>query len=307
MKRNKFFNTGGLYIALIMLVASFSLTSCLKDNGPGSVNFGDSPALVAFQYAGIGPVPYVAAIYGKSTDSSDVEITLSVASLTLKTPVTVTVTQDDAGANAYKATDTVGGKVDNIMPTSLYSLQNGGKITINPGQQIVKMRINYVGQNIDFDQNYIIGLKLVNASGAILTSNLNNAIVTVVLKSVYAGTYNVDGYVFRNLGDGTNDPSLGGNFSGFSQALSTIDKNTVTLAPLWSSGAAAAGVTGTQIYINPTTFAATVSSTGNATLKNATGYNSHYDPAKKIIYVSYLWGTSPNNRSEIDTLTLTGP
>ncbi|SDT60679.1 protein of unknown function [Mucilaginibacter mallensis] len=197
MKRNKFFKTGGFHLALIMLVASFSLTSCLKDNGPGSVNFGDSPALVGFQYAGIGPVPMVTKILGKSTDASDIEVTLSVASLTLKTPVTVNVVPDPAGFNTYKT------NVDTnavLLPSTQYALANGGKVTISPGQQIVKLHITFTGDQINFNNDNTLAFKLQDASGATIASNLSEIILKILLKSIYEGAYTNNGTFFDTGG-----------------------------------------------------------------------------------------------------------
>ncbi|WP_183576197.1 DUF1735 domain-containing protein [Mucilaginibacter sp. X5P1] len=193
MKRNKFFKTGGLYLALIMLVASFSLTSCLKDNGPGSVNFGKSPALVAFQYAGIGNVPYVMSIHNVNTVTTNVEVSLSVASITQSTPVTGTVVVDQDSSASYVKHDTAGGNVDHILPTSLYSIANGGKFTIAPGTQFASIPITLAGDKIDFTQNYILVLKITGASGAQLTTNLNYATLIITLQSIYQGTYTVTG------------------------------------------------------------------------------------------------------------------
>jgi len=197
MKRNKFFKTGGLYLALIMLVASFSLTSCLKDNGPGSVNFGKSPALVAFQYAGIGNVPYIEAIHNQSTVTTNVEVSLSVASITQSTPVTGTVVVDPDSSAAYMKANSG----TNILPTSLYSIANGGKFTIAAGKQFASIPITLAGDKIDFSKNYFLVLKITGASGAQLTSNLNYATVQITLLSVYAGSYTVTGsFVDKVLG-----------------------------------------------------------------------------------------------------------
>ncbi len=205
MKRNKFFKTGGLYLALIMLVASFSLTSCLKDNGPGSVNFGNSPALVAFQYAGIGNVPYIEAIHNQSTVTTNVEVSLSVASITQSTPVTGTVVVDQDSSNAYKNADT--SKHYHVLPTSLYSIGNGGKFTIAAGKQFASIPITLAGDKIDFTQNYILVLKISGASGAKLTTNLNYATLQVTLLSVYAGSYTVTGsFVDKLLGTSPTTP-----------------------------------------------------------------------------------------------------
>lgn len=193
MKINKLFSKKrGMILAGIALI-SISLTSCLKDNSPGSVDFSKSPALVAFQFQAAAPKPYVESIHNVNTVTTNVEIALSVSTITQSTPVTGTLVPDDAGAAAFIAADTADGKVDHIMPTSLYTVANGGKFTIAAGQQIIKIPITLPGDKIDFSQNYIIGLKIADVSGAQLTDNLNSAILVVTLQSVFEGTYNVTG------------------------------------------------------------------------------------------------------------------
>jgi hypothetical protein len=192
MKRNYLFkNTGGVML-LSALLAVTLLSSCLKDKSPGAINFADSPPLVGFQYSGFAETPITTKIHGQSTDTTGVEITLSVASLTLKTPVTVTVSVDNADAQAYAQTDTVGGKpADVVLSSSLYTIANGGKVTINPGQQIVKLKISFAGDKINFNQYNILGLKItaVAPSSVVIATNLNFALLALTLQSVYEGEY----------------------------------------------------------------------------------------------------------------------
>src|ERR1700744_453133 len=95
MKRNKFFkNMGRVYLAIGILTMTL-LSSCLKDNSPGSVDFSKSPALVGFQYLGFGATPLLTKLFAQPNVTSNVEVTLSVASITLSSPVTVNVAVDD--------------------------------------------------------------------------------------------------------------------------------------------------------------------------------------------------------------------
>jgi len=218
MKINySFKNTGRFLLATGLLVTTL-LSSCLKDNSPGTINFGKSPALIGFQYAGEAATPYVAAILPNSgIVYTSVEVTLSVASLTLKSAVTATLSEDAAGEAAYKA------NVDStahVLPTSEYTIQKS--ITIPAGKQTITIPITFAGASIDFTKNNIIGLKLTNASGAEIASNLANAIVTVVLKSKYQGTYTVTG----NLIDVT-VPSITGTYPIAGVFLQTVTANTV--------------------------------------------------------------------------------
>ena len=187
MKRNYLFKNMGRVSLIIGLLATTLLSSCMKDNSPGSIDFSKSPALVGFQYKGFSAVPMLTKLFAQPNQVRAVEITLSVASLTLKTPVTVTVGLDAAGEANYKKT------VDsnaNVLPASEYTIANGGVITIQPGQQIVKLNITYAADKIDFSQDYILGLKINSVTGGpIIASNLSNIILTIALQSIYEGEY----------------------------------------------------------------------------------------------------------------------
>lgn len=196
---NVFKNTGRV-CTVLALAAATMLSSCLKDTSPGSVDLSKSPALIGFQYAGLSATPYTAAILpNPGVVFSGVEVTLSVPSLTLSSTVTAKVTEDVAGENAYKTANAG----THILPASDYSFS--GAVTISPGQQVVKVPITFAADKIDFTQNYIIGLQLTDASGAIIATNLNEAIVIITLKSPYQGTYTVNG----TMSDHTN-PNLTG-------------------------------------------------------------------------------------------------
>lgn len=297
MKKYKLFSKrGGMLIAGFALIAS-ALTSCLKDNGPGSVDFSKSPALIAWQYHAGSATPITTKMLGKSTDTTGVEVALSVASITLGSNVTATVAVDNAGANAYIA-DHAG---SHLLPSTLYTIPNP-VVTVKAGQQFAKLKILFKGDQIDFDQGYVLGLKITSANGAQVPSNLNSAILLLTLQSIYEGNYDYKGYALR-LGDN----QLTGNFSGASAPLGTVSKYAVSFSPLWGDGKGfIAGIDGTFLTVDPATNKVTAASTTNGTLHSDPGYNSHYDPATKTFYVSFSWNT-PGARQSIDTLKYSGP
>lgn len=184
MKRSYLFkNIGGVCLAVALLVSTL-LTSC-KDNSPGSINFSKSPALVGFQYTGFNAVPVPIKVHALPAQVGYIEVTLSVASLTLSSPVTVNIGVDNAGFEAYNT------NVDpnsHLLPTADYTVPSS--ITIEPGQQIVKLKVTFAGNIIDFTQDYVLAFKITSVSGgAIIASNLNAIICPIVLQSVYEGEY----------------------------------------------------------------------------------------------------------------------
>ena len=306
MKNNKLYKTGGLYLALVAMLAVF-LTSCLKDNGPGSIDYSKSPALVGWQYTGSSAKPLVTKILGKAGDTASVEITLSLPAIKSSTPVTLTVVRDPAYETAYLAADTNSdgsAKVHNRLPDADYTLADGGKVTINPGQQIVRLHITFAGDQFDLsDGNFILGLKLTNAQGAIIASNLSEVILKLTLKSIYEGTYSYKGFILRGT-IGNNDPQLGGNFTGFSTSLGTISKYQVSFSPLWANDTSVGGIDDTYITVDPATNKVTMASSTNPALVNTSGYDNRYDPATKTFYISFNWSSV---RATTDTLTYVGP
>src|ERR1700743_1170853 len=93
MKRNLFTKTGVLSL-VVGLLATTLFSSCLKDKSPGTIDFSDSPALVSFQYKGFSATPMLVKLFAQPNVKYNLELTLSVASVTQSTPVTVNVVPD---------------------------------------------------------------------------------------------------------------------------------------------------------------------------------------------------------------------
>ncbi len=288
MKKNYLFKNIGRVSVAMGLLATALLSSCLKDTSPGAINFGASPALVGFQYQGFNNVPYVAAIYGKPTDSVDLEVTLSVASITLSSPVTVSIVPDDAVISAFNGAN---GTTYTALNPADYTLPNGGKITISPGQQIVKVKVSFAGQNIDFSKPQAIGLQLTGANGAIIATNLNTAIITITLKSIYAGTY---------LASGVRHHPTAGDFPfSYSVAMGTVNKTTI-------EGNALADLTADLVLqVNPDN-TVNVSSGAQADTQDSPGLPNVYNPATKTFTLNYFYRVSAP-RKIVETLVYTGP
>jgi hypothetical protein len=311
MKKNYLYRNTNRLLLLLGFAVTAWLSSCKKDTSPGSVNFGDSPALVGFQYYGFNAVPITTKVHGTASDTTDVEVTLSVKTITQSTAVTVTIAPDPTDAAAYVAAQNAaatppGTIVANVVPAGDYSLANGGVVTIKPGQQIVNLKVSIKGDQLDYSSQPVIALKITDAGGVLIASNLNVAILAITLQSAYEGDYSYKGFIFRDFG-GVNDPTLGGNFSGYDAPLPTVSADVVSFIPLWNGGSTAGGIDPVYLAVNPATNAVTITSGTNATLTNNISYNSRYDPASKTFYVSFGWGVAPNDRRTTDTLVYKGP
>src|ERR1700761_5364312 len=97
MKRNYLFRNTVRLSLVIGLMATTLLSSCLKDKSPGTIDFSKSPALVGWQYKGFSATPYIAPVLPQAGFIyTPMEVTLSVHSVTLSSPVTVSVVEDDS-------------------------------------------------------------------------------------------------------------------------------------------------------------------------------------------------------------------
>src|SRR5215475_1434119 len=125
MKRKLIINLRTIYLGIAAVGITF-LSSCLKDNGPVQ-DFSKSAALVGFQYTGNNANPFKQSLLQKPNDSVALEVTLSVASLTLGSNVDVTIAPDDATLATFNQDN---GTAYVQLPSDQYTIENGGKLTI---------------------------------------------------------------------------------------------------------------------------------------------------------------------------------
>jgi len=284
---------------LLAVGLSLMFTSCLKDKGPVQ-DFSESPALISFQYFGSSATPLTVGLLATPTDSFSLEITLSVASLTLSTPVTATIAADDAALANY---NTDNGTSYVQLSSSLYSLQDNGTVTISPGQQIVNFTVHFAGDQIDFSKDNALVLTITDAQGAVIAANLNTAIILVKLKSVYEGSYVETGTLTR--------------FNGATEASGVLDEfpidgttgfTTVNLTTIEGQiiipGFAA---TYTQLTVNPdnTVTIAPSAISPSTDMQNIPGTTSTYDLPTKTFELHGQFLNSSGNLRQFDyTMTM---
>ncbi|QJD97261.1 DUF1735 domain-containing protein [Mucilaginibacter robiniae] len=192
-----------------------------------------------------------------------------------------------------------------LLPANDYSLAN--TIVIPAGQRKVEYHIKFTTTLIDPSATYALPLKITDASGVTVSGNFGTLVLLIGVKNIYDGTYSLKGKITRNSASGP-DLTLGGTFkSGLSTSLKTLTANSNSFSQYWRDGSGVAGIDGLYLTVDPATNNVTVKATGNATLKNTTGYNNHYDPATKTFYLGFDWGTAPSTRIAVDTLVYTGP
>jgi len=301
-------------------------SSCLKDKAPGNQNYSHSPALVGFQYLGNSQsdVPMVAGILGTPTDTFGLEVTLSVASLTLKSPVTLTISIDQNALDSFNA---VNAALPNPIPpfvmmnSSLYTIANGGNVTINPGQQIVSVKISFAGDKIDFTQQNALAFQITNLKGATLATNLSTAILEVVQKNPYDGIYDLHiktvGWGAYGIADGVSNDWGTNPPVGFVTTSITTSVFDLGYQPAFTAGGAETGfgATDPQFTFDPATNLLTAvvnlapdDGRGRKFAINPAVTDSRFDPATKNIYMAYLMTQNGRPTQYIyDTLFYLGP
>jgi hypothetical protein len=183
-----------------------------------------------------------------------------------------------------------------LMPTENYTIPNLN-VTIPKGQTRAQISITVFPEKFDFSKNFAIPLRIVSASSGIISKNFSVAILGIGVRNNYDGIYEImGGSITRNSATGP-DLVLGGPYDpNLELELKTLGSNTVSIEPVWKDGSGIGGITGTQLAINQTTNAVTVTSTGNATLKNTPGTINVYDPTNREFTLSFDWGVAPSTR-----------
>jgi hypothetical protein len=289
MKRNYLYKNTGRLLLATGLLATTLLSSCLKDNSPGTINFGNSPALLGWQYAGFNATPYTAVTLPTGSYTENLEVSLSVASLTLKSAVSATVVSTDTALiTAYNSTN---GTHYVALPASEFTAP--ATVTVPAGQQIVNFPVVLSAGTIDFSKPYAIALELTNSSGATIATNLQTAIVIVKVKSQYDDVYTVKSgattrYNGADVSSGVRDV--------FTIAEPTIDYTTLNestvVGQIGSSSfglTAAITISGSTVTVNANPAATVGSTTFNFVQGNSSGTSSYNAATKElIIHISYL-------------------
>lgn len=294
------------YLLPIILAGLFA--SC-KDSYP-QPDFSKGPAIIELPVAsptGDTGGNYMAEGITASATPTDIYIIVNYAAPNPNTSdISVTLAVDSVGANSvfgkYKAVhDTIP-----PLPGDAFSLSNTVTIPKGVGKVEYHIKINTAAIP-DITKTYGLPLKIVSASSGTISGNFGSVVLLVGIKNIYDGSYALSGNITRNSATGP-DMSLGGTFkAGVSLHFTTITSNTDSFSQTWRDGSGVGGIDGTYITVNQATNKVTVASTSNATLKNTSGYDNHYDPATKTLYLAFDWGVAPNTRLAVDTLVYTGP
>ncbi|MBE9586488.1 DUF1735 domain-containing protein [Mucilaginibacter sp. JRF] len=303
MKRN-------IYKALSLFVAAASLTSCLKDDSlvldpektHNVIEFAN-PSQITSPSGSIYPLYTFAYELGK-TSTQIVEVSYSGAEDSAPQDITVNLAVGTA-AQVEEYNDDQHTEFT-LLPAAAYQFTTTS-VVIKKGEKRASVPIVFNPDLFDLDEAYALPLQITSVSSGVLSGNFNVIMMSINAKNMFEGTYQLKGRITRNSAAGP-DLNLGGVRDGkATRYLSTLGQYQNAFATGWRDNSGVGGIDGLNVRVDPTTWEATVTATGNATLKNTAGYNSHYDPATRTFYLAYDWGTAPSTRLAVDTLVYVGP
>ncbi len=299
----KIYSNRHIQTLFILSACMLFLNSCLKDSGPVQ-DFSQSPPVVSFQGNGLGNNTSTFAVLSTTDQNNPAVdsfgISLGVASLYLSKPVTVTIAADQASLDAY---NTANGTSYTMLSSDQYAIQDGGSWVIPSGKNLKYFNINFFGSNIDFTKDNALALKITDAPGTTIASNLDTYILHIVLRSLYEGDYNADGTITRYSGS-TEASGVVDDFpiSG-PMKLATVNANTVD-GTLPIAGFAPVEITLTVNNDNSVTITPSVLNPG-VPAQNNPAKASSYDPATKTFDIHGFYLNGAGALREFDcTLTL---
>jgi hypothetical protein len=189
--------------AALVLLATFGITSCLKDspivpsdpsNGTGTNN------VVEFQNSSI-PVSYTS-IYPQydnglllNPDTAQFNVNVNYAGATLNAPqdIVVTLTMAPAALTAFNADQ---GTSYIVPPTDVMTVP--ATITIPKGSNGATGKISIkAAADFDFTKSYAIPLTITAASYGVVSTNFGTAIYSFLVKNQWDGNYTSTGYLFH--------------------------------------------------------------------------------------------------------------
>lgn len=268
-------------------------SSCLKDKGPVQ-DYSQSPPVVSFQGDGRGNNTGAFSVLSSTTTADPavdtLGISLGVSSLYLKSPVSVTVTADQASLDAYNSAN---GTSYTLLPTNAYTLESGGTWVIPAGKNLVYFKVSFAGANIDFSKNNALVLKISNAPGAAIASNLDTYVLAINLKSIFQLQFDISGTRTRY-----NGPTVGSGVRDQFNIAGTIPSNTVSdsVIDVQAADAALGEFMSLQVNSdNSVTVLPSVLNPGATGNFSNDGAPSTYDPATKTFTLHYKY-TTPNLR-----------
>ncbi|MBO9565668.1 MAG: DUF1735 domain-containing protein [Niastella sp.] len=270
--------------AILTLLLSLSMVSCLKDNqfDDGliqSVHGGGQPNIVEVKLAASSAVQLLTLTFdNSSTDTTFNLIPVHLSNGPASEDLQVTLVQKNSLVTDYNAANGTGYK---IPPASMFTLVNaGGVVTIPKGTQTAYLRIKLKPSDFLGD-SWAIGYEIsaVDKSSYTISGNLKSGIVAIGVKNEYEGNYLTTGFFshptaprdidqedfLATIGPRTVSKTLG-DLTGTNINITVNANNTVSIAP-------GSGTSGTSASV--------------AAISGDPVYNNTYVPATKTFWLKY--------------------
>ncbi|OIN57960.1 BT_3987 domain-containing protein [Arsenicibacter rosenii] len=255
-----------------------SLSGCLQDKGYTDLINAEGAQPIVSIFGGDGGNKVL------GVDFSDKAIATTLFNVNLGSPqkltqdITVTI-----GVNP----DLLKGTSYELLPTSTYTIP-ATQLTIKAGTRDVPFVVNLTTSKIDLKKSYALPLTITGANGAIIASNLKDAVFAIKVNNIYAGKYQSTGKF--------DHPTAGPRDINREKTLTTIDATTseTEFADLGSAATM-------QLTVNADN---TVKLVPGGTASAATvqfGVNT-YDPATKTFTLSYKYAGAGGDRVITETI-----
>jgi hypothetical protein len=191
-KNNLIFNKMQVKTYLILLLAVFALSSCLK-NGKYATDFSTVGASVDLPLAAANSNNAVPFSFG--TGNTTFPVIANMASpAVLGTATTLTLALDSAYLTAYNANN---GTSYVLLPDSTYTT-SGWSLTIPAGKREDTMLVTFNLNKIDLSQPYVLPVTISSASLPI--EQWDHLLIAITVTNQYAGNYNGTGTRYNYTG-----------------------------------------------------------------------------------------------------------
>lgn len=255
------------------------LSSCLEDKGYTDLIRAEGAQPIVSIFGGEGGSKTL----GVDLSSTPVATRLFSVNLgspeRLSTDVTVTI-----AVNA----DLLKGTTYELLPASTYTIPNA-QVTIKAGERDAPFTVNINTSQIDLKKSYALPLTITNATGAIVASNLKDAVFTIKVNNIYSGSYQATGRFVH--------PTAGPRDINRTKTLATIDATT-SETEFADLGAAAT----MQLRVN-TDNTVTLIPGGTASAATVQFGENKYDPATKTFTLNYKYAGAGGDRVITEKIT----
>lgn len=186
------------------------------------------------------------------------------------------------------------------LPSAAYTLDTDlSAVTFAPGEFAKKIKMTIDKSHLDLSEQYALGLTISEAPSDVKISVEKDALFSIGIKNAYDGAYTLNGAFYH--------PTSSPGYDAFTLdvELHTSGPNSVKLyipefggyygPGLFSGVLNAFGLQEPEYTVNPVTLKVTAQNSYSAAVTfytMAPGYDSHWDPATKTMYVKYGYNYS---------------